>query len=231
MAKFCSKCGATLEEGARFCVMCGAKAEENVAAEAAFNANTVEASAETATFGEAQTDLPKEDVINIPYINKQIKKADAIKYGKLAGIVAGVVLVAVLMVSILFPGPKSVVKKFAKAMEKGDAEAVVELMPDFYFVEDYNDFDDAVDELEEVFDDVDVTIEIKKIEDLTSKEIKECKTMLAFVELFNKDFDVDDIKEYKKATLKMTDDDGDKETVKLLLVKYEGKWSIIPDML
>ena len=234
MAKFCSKCGAPLEEGARFCVMCGAKVETSVPAEEKANTVAFETPVETASFIDAQPDLPvDEDVINIPYINKQVKKADVIKYGKLAGIVAGAVLVFTLMVSILFPSPKSAAKKFAKAMEKCDAEAVVKLMPDFYFVDDYYDYDDVVDELDDILSEVDeLSMDLKEVEKLSNKEIKELEGMLELVELFADDFNADDVKDYRKATLKMkavVDGGKENETVEIFIVKYNGKWKVIPD--
>lgn len=106
---FCEKCGAKMEEGTAFCPACGAK----VSAPAA-NQSQPAPTAQSADHAEKMVAADK---------NKKI--------GILA-VAAAVVVILGILIAVFAggSGPKSVAKKYMKAMSKGDAEALIDIMPE-----------------------------------------------------------------------------------------------------
>lgn len=122
---------------------------------------------------------------------KEKVKSNLKKYLPFIGIALAVVLVIVLLVSLFGGGPKKVVKKFMSAMNKQNAEKIVECI-DFAgsdawkYSYDENDFsEDDYDEFIENYEDVD--------KDDIKEDKKDAK------EYFEDNFDSieDDYKSYK----------------------------------
>lgn len=225
MAKFCSHCGAQLEDDAMFCEKCGASLKES-APEVIENAPEVDA---PATEGSDPTpEAPKSKVDEI-LAKANLTRPKAIKIG----IIAAAVLVVIIALLLIFPGPKAVARRYMNAMINGNANAIVNNMPSFMWGGDKDEKKDLIDSLKEEFkyrdDDAKYSYKIIDVEKLDRDEKEEAIESFEAFELFIEDFDADDIKDIRYVTVKITikeDGDKDTETSKLILVKYKGQWKV-----
>lgn len=219
MSKFCPKCGASLEDDAKFCSSCGAE----VAAEEV----PVQENVESPVTEEAG--LAKRTVsFQIPDFKALISKIDrptAVKWGGIAAGVVAAIIAIIVAISLIFPSPEAVVKKAINGYIKGDAKAVVSVVPPFFF-EDKDDKKDAIEALEETLEDgdyEDIKYQIKKVSDMSSSDKKIIKGLLEYYEEYADDFDVDDVTGFK--TVKVRIEDGDETVTKeMSVIKYKGRW-------
>ncbi len=206
MSKFCNKCGAELEDDVKFCDKCGAPQE--AASSASSAVESVSSSVSNTVSGAA--DAIKSKGFNPAYIG--------------IGAVGIVAIVLICLIVSLFSGsPKSTVKAYMKAFEKGDVEKMLNVtipkkIVDEYFEENYKDMKIDKDDYIEVYTDsykalwdglkdegkVKVEYEIKKLEnvDKADKLKKDLKAM-----------DVKDLDDVKDGLDKLYDDtnfDSDK---------------------
>ena len=205
---FCEKCGASLEEGTLFCTSCGAKVGEAAPA--------------------AAPEAPA-------------KKKGLKPNNKLIGLIAGGVAalaVIILLVSLIFGrSAKATAKQAVKATLKGDGKAIVNLlhkeMLEAYEDQLDMDKDDLIDqandaleeELEELDDEIDdkwkVTYKVTKVKELSKKEVKELNESL-------EDNDIDlEVSKAAEVRLELTlkvDGEKEKDKIDISVIKVGGKW-------
>lgn len=147
---------------------------------------------------------------------------------------AGVVVVIILLIALLFANPsKGVVKKYAEAMMDSDAEAIVKIthkeVIDFYddMFDDYEDFlKDSFSELEDedtVYKEYEIESDYKVLNKNKTEDYAE-----AWDDAYG--IDEDSVKEIRRYTVKFkVSYDGERETVKekVLVAKIGGKWYFI----
>ena len=113
MSKFCTKCGATLEDNAAFCTLCGEKFE--TAAEAAPAANNGE---------ETILDKFKANA-NAEGIKKLTGNPNFAKYVGIGAAVLALIIVIAILSSILGSGYKKPVKNIFEGIKKEDGEILM----------------------------------------------------------------------------------------------------------
>lgn len=226
MAKFCTKCGASVTDETKFCPACGTEiaAAEEVVAEAQAAETPVE-NAATETAEPAKRTVSFE----VPDVKAAISKLDQAKvkkYGTIGAIAVAAIVVVIVALSLIFPSPKAVVRKGINAVVQGNATKLASVMPPFLFDGDYMDKEDWIDEMEEELEDADMDdyeFEIKKITKMSTSDKKNLKEVLKYLEDYLDDFDAKDVTDYKTAKIRV-DDGDDKETLEYSLIKYKGRW-------
>ncbi len=208
MDKFCSNCGAVVPEDSAFCPACGTVSEQT-----------------------ENTNGLKDKLVN--------NKKNII-------IVVAAVLVVVLCV-VLFGGnsPKKIAQTYLKAHYKtANGNAIAKVLPKDYikYVMDEEDVskkeivealdeqcEDAIDWMEDAYDDCKISWKIKDVEDAKKAETKDIK------EYYDDEYDIK-VKKVKVVEAEVTvkyDDDGDKEEedfdVDIYVVKIGGKWCLDAD--
>lgn len=142
-----------------------------------------------------------------------------------------VVLVLVLLFALVFINPaKAVVKKYAKAMVNYDAKAIVEITHEGQIdvIEKvYDDYEEMLEKGFETLEDADYEYKSFKIDGDYKKYDKDDVEEMA--EEWEEAYDIDekDVQAVRRYTVEFkVDDDGDedKEKVKVLVAKIDGKW-------
>ncbi len=211
MPKFCGSCGAQAEDDAKICGACGAPLE---------------------------ADSSSMSIPGLQYMDPE-KKAMYKKYGILAGIVAAVVIFAIIAFNIIsgFIGYKGVIRKHINALENCDAPAYIETLS-AYFTDaeawDEYDIEEAIDdtlskklvEYEDALDgEPSIDYEITKVSEWSNSKLKNFKKDYED----NDWYDVDDISKGLTVRIKLTiksDDDELTERKELSLVKENGSWKV-----
>ncbi len=234
MAKFCGNCGSQQPDNARVCGNCGAP----------FRAPAPNGAARPA---------PR------PVANNNIdpaKKANLMKYVKMAAAVLAIIIAIVLVVNIITActsgNYKTVVKQAMKAMEKGNEKKIAAMMTDAMTSEMAKDSaEDIVEDFEDTFDDYKIKgWEISDTEKADKDDVKDmreaAKDMYDEIKEAIKDDDIDkdDVEDmginlkYKPNKIKgmmsvevevtAKDDDGDKYecTIEFELIKEGVAWKI-----
>lgn len=130
MSKFCGNCGFTMDDAAVVCGNCGAPLAP-VAAPAQKKAAKFDVSAITGSLKGIVDGVKKGD------------KSALLKCGIAGGILVVVIVLIIALCST--PGEEKVAKKFIKAFDKENPEAIVKLLPKFSFG-DVEEGDDEMDE-------------------------------------------------------------------------------------
>ena len=212
MAKFCSKCGNELKEGARFCSVCGNPVKQVQSAQSAATA--------------AGTNEERQGVFS----QQQGFTAQDMQYQQMAGSAAPVkknknlwllaipaALLVILLVifgikAVLSPAYLKPVKYMEKAFNKQDIDLMKKAVPD-----EYAEWmtDDIVDYMFDLDSDYKITIKVTDKEKIAKKDLEEIA----------EDAKAGYILE-AEATLKQ---DGEKDTqdITLVVVKVDGKWVIV----
>jgi len=249
MSKFCTTCGASLEDNATFCTNCGTPQEAAPQQNGVDpNAQTPAASAADAvknTFSGVSFTSVKESLTmdNIKNITKKPNKNTIIGL-----CVIGVVVIAVIVILCLLlfgGGYKKPIDNMVAAMTKGEGKYIKATYPDFMIeeVEDsidksnkYDDVDDYFDERAEKLkeslekrlgDDPSIKYSVKKKKELTNKQLKSLK------EEFEDEYELDkvSVSDGYKLTLSVTwkgdDDDATDESREITVAKVNGTWTVI----
>lgn len=149
-----------------------------------------------------------------------------------------VVLVVVLLFALLFVNPsKSVAKKYANAMVKYDAKAIVEITHEDMIksMEEYleyldQDYEEMLEESFEELEDSDIEYKSYKIDGDSKKYDKDDLEELAETLEDSYDIDEKDVTAARRYTIRFEiDEDGDdeEEKVKVVVAKIKGKWYFI----
>ena len=199
---FCGNCGTQNPDNAPFCAGCGAKLNEAPVAPAAPETD----------FAPVRRPAPKS------------------KKGLLVGIIAAVVAVAVALVLIFcISTPKGVARKYIKAMEKGDAKALLKLMHKDVVKEDIGDKDDQedwIEEMEEQYEEYEIEyskMKITDVEDMDEDDLEDLQ------DEYEEEYDLK-VKAAKEITieydLETAFGEAEGEEMTLIVVKIGGKWYI-----
>ena len=127
---------------------------------------------------------------------------------------------------------ESVVREFMEALGNGDAETFVNCCCDAMFYDDF-DKDDYIEELEDLFDDMEIEYfeyEIESVDDLSNSEIKDLEEEFEYIEeYYDNDFDADKVTDYKKVKVHVSYESnyGDYDDIdEFIVIKYKGQWKI-----
>lgn len=250
MSKFCSKCGAELEENSAFCSACGEKieaTEAEVTNETVVEENAVVEEAPVATEAANAAIINKEALTSAAndLKDKGLEIANKVKGDKkLLGIVAGalaLIIALCVICPIAFPGPKSAVKNYIKGNFNGDWKAYVDCRPDEvweYLEEKYDiDMDEREEQFEDNWDD--------RLDDLEDEYGRNVKVTYKIVDKDEMDKDdLDDIRDSYKDTYDIAKrditagyeldvevtikgrEDEDTEDATFYVFKLGGKWYV-----
>ena len=213
MAKFCGNCGCKMEDGAAFCPECGKPMKtpsQPTAVQNGYNSGAA---------------LPKNFNPTRPASEKK-----KINVKVLLPVAAVAVVVIVLIAAFSGSGPDKAVKKFMRAFEKGDVEAMVELAPLDIAEEEvsedelYLGYKYMIVNLKGAYGDrysLDYDIAEKEDAFKTSddSEIEELKN----------ENNVKGIWEYRLNVTINGDGRSDTDELELLVIKIKGKWKVICD--
>lgn len=226
MSKICANCGAELLDDSKFCPTCGTEVKPAEFAEQVIKNEETVSDATTANAQPELTSTVSIKVPNVKAIADKVGMDNIKKYGIIGAAVVAAIIVISILISVIFPSPKAVLKKGLDAIIDCDAKQFVSVLPSFYFEMDEDmDKSDYIDMLEESMEDSDMEgaeYRIVKIEDATSSEKREIKKRFEYLEEIIDDFDAEDIKGVKIAKVKI-----DGKTEEMTLIKYKGKWCLL----
>ena len=226
MSKICANCGAELLDDSKFCPTCGTEVKPAEFAEQVIKNEETVSDATTANAQPELTSTVSIKVPNVKAIADKVGMDNIKKYGIIGAAVVAAIIVISILISVIFPSPKAVLKKCLDAIIDCDAKQFVSVLPSFYFEMDEDmDKSDYIDMLEESMEDSDMEgaeYRIVKIEDATSSEKREIKKRFEYLEEIIDDFDAEDIKGVKIAKVKI-----DGKTEEMTLIKYKGKWCLL----
>lgn len=209
MAKFCSNCGAQMDDDARICGQCGMPIDGS------------------------QGKAPRLKVVD-PEKRKKLKKKL-----KIAIALVVVIIIAVAGIKIVrnFTGTNGLVRKVMAAYEKYDIDTIVSLSSDMYYYSDYENyveeyFEYAVGQNIDNFEasvghSYKMSYEVEEIYDLSQRKQNE---ILKNIEYLYPDFDADIINKIIVANVKVTAKQGSKsvtKTVKLTMSKEGKTWKLL----
>lgn len=247
MSKFCTSCGAQLDDNATFCTSCGAQlgngapsaAPQPTAASnagAAFqNAASQAGDAVKDGFNKAKESLSMENIKNL---KSNPNKTTLVVLG---GIVIVAIIVIIVLFNLIFAHPyKGTLDDYFKAIAKNDPDLYKDTMPEYqieylednrgddFDIDEYveNILDSISDELEDKYgDDIKITYDIKEEKKLTDKKLDDIKDDIKDTY----DAKVKVTKGYKvKMKLKIKGDDDDRtDTVTFTMAKVDGKWVVV----
>lgn len=243
MSKFCLKCGNELDDNAKFCNVCGASAEgetakkENTESTSGINKEELmqKASDTAQKTVKAVNDTANKVVDSIP----DDIKAKVGGEGKTKMIlIAGVAVVALLVICLLFNGlsgsPKKVVKKQLVAMFEADVKAYTKTIhPEIleYYEDEYDrDYEDYLEYfVDAAEDEYGSDVKIKKFKVTSTKKLSKNKCE-DYEEILDDSYDIDaKIKGVYKVkgtfTIKGDDDDEDMKFTAIVL-KTKGKYYV-----
>ncbi len=228
MAKFCGNCGSQQPDNARVCGNCGAPFA-------------------------APAQNPARPAPRPMTTNNNIdpaKKANLIKWGKLAAIALAAIVVIGLLIGILSGGgsPKSVAKKAVNAMIKGKENKIVSLFSNMATKETKKDqAEEYVESWEYEFEDCKIkSVKVDDVEKMDKDDWKDYKDDYKDMwkemkdeydkddwedEGLNRRFNINKLKGAATVTVEVEykDEDGDKDTVEVYvsLLKEGGSWKVV----
>lgn len=205
MAKFCTKCGAPLDNNAAFCTNCGAVADK------------------------------KDNVLNLHNKNTAILLGGILAGIIILTILISLIFGGGYKSAInnYFEGFEDTnAKKFMKAMPECQIEYLEESLKDyskFDSLAEYFEYclEEALNKIEDEYgDDISISYEIKDKEELSEKELKDIRKRL------ENNYDNDDVKVTKGYEVQITaeikgDDNSDEEDITVKVAKVDGDWCIV----
>ena len=223
MAKFCSKCGNELKEGARFCSVCGNPVKQVQSAQS--EATAAGTNEERQGVSSQQQGFTAQDM----QYQQMAGSAAPVKKNKNLWLLAipAAILVILLVIfgikAVLSPAYLKPVKYMEKAFNKQDIDLMKKAVPDEYAAWMT---DDIVDYMFDLDSDYKITIKVTDKEKIAKKDLEETLIDDYYVlDSIAKDAKAGYILE-AEATLKQ---DGEKDTqdITLVVVKVDGKWVIV----
>lgn len=228
MAKFCGNCGAASDDNANVCGNCGAPFATSSA---------------KGGVGDLLAKIPGMNDI------KPEQKALITKIAKIAiPAIAGVIVLLIVIFGFVTPntGARGAMKKYFKAVQKGDSAAIVEMLPAYYKSEDlFGEDYDPEKELDDFFEDSDGNsvdslekkygegykykikdMDVKKLDDDDLEDYEDLYDALVDA---NDDFEAPEISAgYKiKFELVLKGDKKDKDAkCTVYMIKEDGKWVV-----
>ena len=202
MAKFCSKCGNELKEGARFCSVCGNPVKQIQSGQSAATAETNEERQGSA----------------VP-----VKKNKNLWLLAIPAVILIILLVIFGVKAVLSPEYLKPVKYMEKAINQQDINLLKKAVPDEYAEWMTDDLEDDMFDLDS---DYKIKIKVTDKEKIAKKDLEETLIDDYYVlDSIAEDAKAGYILE-AEATLKQ---DGEKDTqdITLVVVKVDGKWVIV----
>ena len=202
MAKFCSKCGNELKEGARFCSVCGNPVKQIQSGQSAATAETNEERQGSA----------------VP-----VKKNKNLWLLAIPAVILIILLAIFGVKAVLSPAYLKPVKYMEKAFNKQDIDLLKKALPDEYAEWMTDDLEDDMFDLDS---DYKIKIKVTDKEKIAKKDLEE----ILIDDYYVLDSIAEDAKAgyilEAEATLKQ---DGEKDTqdITLVVVKVDGKWVIV----
>lgn len=231
MAKFCGNCGSQQPDNARVCGNCGAPFAAPV-----------------------QNGAPRQAPRPVNNNVDPAKKANLMKWGKLAAMALAAIVVIGLLIGIIGGGgsPESVAKKYIKALEKGNERKIANMISDMFTEDASKDLaEELVEEWEYDFEDCKITkIKIDDVEKMDKDDVKDLRDEMkdGFKEIkkydkeekemlqelgINVKYNAGKIKGVAQVTVEITykDEDGDKqkEEIDVYLIKEGGSWKLFDE--
>lgn len=245
MSKFCTTCGAQLDDGATFCTSCGAAQQEQPKqAEKTGSAGDAVKNTFNDIKDKVNVDAVKDSLSmeNIKGLKTNPNKNTLIALGCIA-VVA--ILVIILIFTLIFGGKyKKPISNMLDGIEKTDAATYMKSVPkcqlDYIeetYIDDYEQYDSLEEYYEEMLDssleyleeeygnDVKLSYNVEKKTKLSDSKLKDIRDELED----NYDADVKVTKGYK-VKVEMTikgDDDDDEDTTTLTVAKVDGDWVLV----
>lgn len=202
MAKFCSKCGNELKEGARFCSVCGNPVKQIQSGQSVATAETNEERQGSA----------------VP-----VKKNKNLWLLAIPAVILIILLVIFGVKAVLSPAYLKPVKYMEKAINQQDINLLKKAVPDEYAEWMTDDLEDDMFDLDS---DYKIKIKVTDKEKIAKKDLEETLIDDYYVlDSIAEDAKAGYILE-AEATLKQ---DGEKDTqdITLVVVKVDGKWVIV----
>ena len=202
MAKFCSKCGNELKEGARFCSVCGNPVKQIQSGQRAATAETNEERQGSA----------------VP-----VKKNKNLWLLAIPAVILIILLAIFGVKAVLSPAYLKPVKYMEKAINQQDINLLKKAVPDEYAEWMTDDLEDDMFDLDS---DYKIKIKVTDKEKIAKKDLEETLIDDYYVlDSIAEDAKAGYILE-AEATLKQ---DGEKDTqdITLVVVKVDGKWVIV----
>lgn len=249
MSKFCTTCGATLEDNATFCTNCGTPQDAAPQQNSAPSSNATPASnaaeAVKNTFSGVSFSSVKDSLTmdNIKNITKKPNKNTIIGLCVIAVVVIAVIVL--LCVLLLGGGYKKPIDNMIKAYETGEGKYIKatyteEMLEDVEDTVDkskkYDDVDDYFDAKAEALkesmekrfgEDFKIKYSVKKKKALTNKQLKSLK------EDYEEDYELDKatVSDGYKLTLSVTwkgeDDEAEDDSRDITVAKVNGTWTVV----
>ncbi|MBE6837749.1 MAG: zinc ribbon domain-containing protein [Ruminococcus sp.] len=231
MSKFCTKCGATLEDNAAFCTTCGAKFETAPAAEAnADNTTLLEKFKANA---------------NAEGIKKLQANPNFTKYVGIGVVVIAAIIIICIIASVLGNGWKKPLNNYFKAIEEKDGEILMSVYHEYdlkyekkevydksekdmkkAYKERVKNYYDFLDEGLEYGGDLKLSVKIDDADELDEDDLKDWEKELEKswdkkrLEV-TKGYEVDGVIKVKG------DDDKGEEEFEAYVVKVDGDWCLV----
>lgn len=233
MAKFCTKCGASLDENASFCTSCGAKFYDSTAP-------AQPAAEKVADANESVLDKFKANA-NAESIKKLTENPNFKKYVGLGAICVVALILIIVLCSMLTGGYAKPVENMFEAIQKKDGELMMESYSEYEVDYKAEAYDMSKKEVSKYYKEI-----AKGSYDLVKEEYGrdfKIKVSIEDKEKIEKD-DLKDIEEilqikFDKKKLEVTkgyvldcdieikgDDDEDTESGEFLVLKIDGEWCI-----
>ncbi len=239
MSKFCTTCGASLDDNATFCTSCGASQSpaQNNQTPAASAADTVKNTfndiKEKVNVDAVKDSLSMENIKNL----KTNPNKNTVVALACVGVIALIVIIVIC--NLLFGGAyKKPIDYMCKAIEKGDAKYLKKVYSDVEWESELDDADEdeAIEEMndwldlvvegleEEYGEDIKISYSVKKKTKLSKKKVEDFQDELED----RYDEDVKVTKGYKvKVKMKIKgDEDDDENTSTMYVYKVDGKWCL-----
>lgn len=249
MSKFCTNCGAQLQDNAAFCTNCGATQQTAQQSTQQTFQQTTQQPAQQTTQQTPENAYGAYNYNNTAYNSNGDAMAAPKKSGKAKFIVLGVIAVAVIaavviVIVMLFGGGyKKPLDNYFKSIEDGDAKTFMEAYPECYI--DYIDdmlgvsgmdmdveefFQETVDGLLETFEsdygeNISISYKIEDKEKLSDSELEDISD--EFKDNIDANVDVTSGYELDLEVTIEGDDDDDTDSGSLTVAKIDGEWYIV----
>lgn len=244
MSKFCTTCGAQLDDNATFCTSCGATQgeqpkQDSAAASAADSVkNTINDIKDKVDVGAIKDSLTMD---NIKSLKTEPNKNTIIALSCIGAV--ALIVIIIILCAVFSGGYKKPIDKMFKAFEDGDGKALMSIYPDVLIESD--DFEDNIkdadydsvkeyfeeqaekftDQLEEEYGkDLKISYKIEDKDELSNKKLKDIKDSLKAQGAKNvkvtKGYELD-------LEIKIKgDDDDDEDDLEIIVAKVNGQWCI-----
>lgn len=194
MSKFCTKCGATLEDNAAFCTSCGTKFEAVAQPQAA-------PAQAPASSGESILDKVKANA-NVESLKKLQSDPNFTKYVGIGAVAVVVLILIIILVNVIGSGYEKPIDKFLKGIEKEDGEIIMEAFHEQELKSEKKDMEWTSKEQKDSYESM-AKLNYAMYEAEFGKKLS-----ISWKEVDREKLDDDDLKEYEDTLEEMWDEKG-----------------------